>query len=160
MKLLTMTAAALAAGTVVSGAAFAQAQPGQQLAGLQVAEKPQLGRYLTDAQGRTLYMFTADRQGAKQSSCSGECAQAWPPATTIGQTQVGPQVQQDLLSTIARQDGSQQVTYNGYPLYYFVRDQAPGQVNGQDVEGFGGEWYALAPDGQVIRSEQRAEQPR
>lgn len=160
MNIPSVTAIVLA-GTLASGMAFAQAQQaGEQLAGIQVAEQPQLGNYLADTQGRALYMFTADQQGAQQSACTGECAQAWPPATTAGPAQIGPQVQQDLLGSITRQDGSRQVTYNGYPLYYFVRDQAPGQVSGQNVEGFGGQWYAMAPDGQVIRTEQRAQQPR
>jgi predicted lipoprotein with Yx(FWY)xxD motif len=66
---------------------------------------------------------------------------------TDAQPKAGDKVQSDLLGTIQRQDGSTQVTYNGWPLYYFSRDQGPGQTTGQDVHGFGGEWYLITPEG-------------
>jgi predicted lipoprotein with Yx(FWY)xxD motif len=43
-----------------------------------------------------------------------------------------------------------QVVYNQHPLYYFVKDQGPGQTAGQDVHGFGGEWYLLTPEGEKL----------
>lgn len=55
------------------------------------------------------------------------------------------------LSTTKRKDGSTQVTYNGWPLYYFAKDQTPGEITGQDVEGFGAEWYLVSPDGEKVR---------
>ena len=38
-----------------------------------------------------------------------------------------------------------QVTYNGHPLYYYAADQKPGDTSGQNVDGFGAEWYVLSP---------------
>lgn len=110
--------------------------------------------YLTDADGRALYLFTADQQGTEDakatSKCYDACAAAWPPLVTDGEPQAGEQVQASLLGTLQRQDGAQQVTYNGWPLYYFARDQGPGQTTGQDVHGFGGEWYLVTPQGEKV----------
>ena len=41
-----------------------------------------LGQILVDGNGKTLYLFEADTSA--QSTCSGGCAQAWPPVTTNG----------------------------------------------------------------------------
>ena len=85
--------------------------------------------------------------------CEGECASAWPPFVVSGGAEAvsaGDQVDASLVSTTTRGDGSTQVTYNGYPLYYFVQDDGPGSTNGQAAESFGGIWYALAPDGDPI----------
>jgi predicted lipoprotein with Yx(FWY)xxD motif len=53
-----------------------------------------------------------------------------------------------LLGTTKRKDGTEQVTYDGHPLYGFVEDQKPGETNGNDVDAFGAEWYALMPNGE------------
>ena len=45
-----------------------------------------------------------------------------------------------------------QVTYNGWPLYYFVKDKQAGEATGQDVKGFGGEWYLVKPQGTKLES--------
>ena len=39
------------------------------------------------------------------------------------------------------------MTYNGHPLYLFVKDTQPGQTNGQGVNAFGAPWFALTPSG-------------
>lgn len=118
---------------------------------LNVDEQPELGSYVTDAEGRALYMFTADTAG--QSTCYEQCAEAWPPLLTQDSATAGvPTVQADLIGTTTRRTGEMQVTYGGYPLYYFAQDTMPGQVAGQDVQGFGGEWYLVTPDGQVLEA--------
>ena len=53
-----------------------------------------------------------------------------------------------MLGTTKRKDGTIQVTYNGWPLYTYAGDQAPGEANGNDVDQFDAEWYALQPNGQ------------
>jgi predicted lipoprotein with Yx(FWY)xxD motif len=115
---------------------------------LQVSEKDPFGAFLTDAEGRSLYLFEADSKNT--ATCYDDCANAWPPLLTEGAPGAGQQVDAAMLSTIKRQDGSTQVTYNGWPLYYFVKDQAPGDTNGQDVEGFGAEWYLISPKGEKV----------
>lgn len=101
-----------------------------------------LGSVLVDANGRTLYLYTPDTGGT--STCYGQCATTWPPLTTGGAPVAGSGVDASLLGTTTRTDGSVQVTYAGHPLYYFARDSAAGQTNG---EGFGGIWYAVTPAG-------------
>jgi hypothetical protein len=74
---------------------------------------------------------------------------------TDGQPQAGPNANADLLYTFERSDGSKQVVYNGWPLYLYVNDSQPGDVNGQAIapptgDAFGATWYLVAPDGSMI----------
>lgn len=134
--------------TALSVPALAQAD-GE--AALSAEKSEQYGSYLTDGQGRTLYLFTSDQPGTgdsqPQSNCYDNCASAWPPYTIEGQPQVGEGLDPALVGTLERDDGSTQLTYGGWPLYYFIKDQAAGDINGQDVHGFDGEWYLVSPDG-------------
>jgi predicted lipoprotein with Yx(FWY)xxD motif len=107
-----------------------------------------LGRTLIDSQGRTLYLFKAD--AGTSSACSGACATAWPPLHANGEPTVGSGANASLVGTAKRSDGTQQVTYNGHPLYLFANDQKPGDVNGQGVSAFGAAWFALTPAGSQI----------
>jgi predicted lipoprotein with Yx(FWY)xxD motif len=147
----TVVAFALAAGSALA------AQPAGQ-AHIQTEQQQPIGTYLTDGEGRSVYLFMADKEN--QSTCYDACAQAWPPVLTEGQPQAGQDLDPQLLGTIERQDGSMQVTYGGWPLYYFVKDQGPGEIKGQDVMGFGAEWYLVTPQGQVARAEGQQEPPR
>lgn len=113
------------------------------------ADSP-LGTILVDGKGMTLYLLTGDSPDA--SICSDACAKAWPPLTVTGNATAGTGVDASKLGTISRADGSTQVTYNGHPLYYFVKDQAAGDVNGQGIDKFGGIWYAVSPSGDAITS--------
>lgn len=114
--------------------------------------KQPYGAYLVDSDGYSLYMFTADVQG-KTSNCYNACAKVWPPVLTQGDPKAAGMADKELLGTIKRKSGARQVTYNGWPLYYFKKDQAPGRTEGQDVHGFGGEWYLLSPEGEPIHVE-------
>jgi predicted lipoprotein with Yx(FWY)xxD motif len=109
------------------------------------ASKTSLGSILVNSGGRTLYLFKAD-VGTK-SACSGACATAWPPLLATGTPTAGAGVTASKLGTTTRSDGNRQVTYNGHPLYLFVKDQKPGDVNGQGVTAFGASWFALTPAG-------------
>jgi predicted lipoprotein with Yx(FWY)xxD motif len=120
--------------------------------------------YLVDQTGKSLYVFAADT--ANTSACTGACATSWPPLTvTAGATpaaggvtgssapaSVANTVQQALLSTFARTDGTTQVTYNGMPLYYYSGDTAAGQTNGEGITAFGAEWYLEQPSGSPLTS--------
>ena len=48
------------------------------------------------------------------------------------------------LGWINRSDGGMQVTYNDMPLYYYSKDNIPGDVLGQ---GTGGKWFIVPPSG-------------
>jgi predicted lipoprotein with Yx(FWY)xxD motif len=107
-----------------------------------------LGRILVDSTGRTLYLFKAD-VGTK-SACFGACATAWPPLRTGGKPAVRGGASAAMVGTIPRSDGARQVTYNGHPLYTFVKDHKPGNVNGQGLTAFGAAWFAVSPAGNQI----------
>ena len=55
-----------------------------------------------------------------------------------------------MIGSFTRPDGIVQATYNGWPLYRFAEDFAPGDINGHDFEEFGGEWYLLTPEGHAL----------
>jgi predicted lipoprotein with Yx(FWY)xxD motif len=127
-------------------ACAAPAQPTAVPTEVPIAKNPALGAFLADDQGRTLYLFTKDTKGT--SSCYDKCAQAWPPLTSASQLKAQDGVSTDLISTTVRTDGSMQVTYNGWPLYYFAADKAPGDVNGQAV---GNVWWVVSGEGNPIK---------
>lgn len=108
-------------------------------------QHPELGTILTDASGRTLYLYTKDERDTP--SCFNGCARAWPPLITVGDSIAGEGVTGDLLGTVERRDGSTQATYNGWPLYYFFEDEKPGDTNGQDV---GGVLFVVSPEGTAV----------
>jgi predicted lipoprotein with Yx(FWY)xxD motif len=105
-----------------------------------------LGTVLVSSEGMTLYDFHKDEGG--KSSCYGACAGAWPPLLTEGEPKAEGGAQASMLGTTKRKDGTVQVTYAGWPLYTYVGDQNPGEANGNDIDQFGAEWYALQPNGQ------------
>ena len=149
MKVTTIAAAGLAAmlafGLVPSAA--------QEAAELTVRTSDQHGPYIADGEGRSLYLFEADTQGVGNSKpvskCADACAEFWPPLIAEA-PKAGDQVYEDFIGTIQRADGKTQVTYGGWPLYYFSQDRGPGDTTGHDIEGFGAEWYLLNPTGEKV----------
>lgn len=122
-----------------------------EAATVMLREAGDLGPILTDGEGRTLYLFEADKD--EKSTCNDACAEAWPPLTTSGEPKAGENADAELLGTTERKDGSTQVTYNGHPLYYFQKDKKPGDTTGHDVDGFGAKWYALNASGDKAESD-------
>jgi predicted lipoprotein with Yx(FWY)xxD motif len=105
-------------------------------------------KFLADGQGRALYLFEADKDST--STCTGACASAWPPVTASAMPMAGGGVSQSLLGTTKRADGTEQLTYNGHPLYYFSADTGSGMAKGQGVKAFGSDWYVLDGKGSKI----------
>ena len=93
---------------------------------------------LIDATGRSLYLFTNDEP--KVSNCTGACAVAWPPLTTVEDPTAGEGISADRLGTADREDGTKQVTFDGNPLYYYANDKKSGDSLGQDTDGT---WYVI-----------------
>lgn len=120
---------------------------------LEVANKDPFGRYLTNQDGKSLYVFMQDEQGGGYSTCDETCAIAWPPYTTTESPNAGDDVDAERLDTFEREDGSAQVTYDGWPLYYFARDVYPGDALGQGLDHLGGHWYLISPEGEVIETD-------
>ena len=106
------------------------------------------GRILADGHGRALYLFTADQ--GKASSCSGDCATAWPPYTVKSKPTGVSGAKPGKVGTTRRDDGKLQATYAGHPVYYYQGDREPGQVLCQAVNEFGGYWYVLRGNGKAV----------
>ena len=106
------------------------------------------GKILADGQGRALYLFTADKSST--STCTGACAAAWPPVTASAMPMAGGGVSQSMLGTTKRADGTEQLTYNGHPLYYFSADTGSGMAKGQGLKAFGSDWYVMNAKGSKI----------
>lgn len=111
---------------------------------VKVMDTPKLGKVIVDSEGMTLYDFHKDK--GTTSACYGACAMDWPPLLTKGSPKAMAGAQAPLLGTTKRRDGTVQVTYGGHPVYTFFEDKKPGETNGNDVDFFGGEWYALLPN--------------
>jgi predicted lipoprotein with Yx(FWY)xxD motif len=116
---------------------------------LQVISREPFGDHLADSDGRSLYLFTADRQST--SNCKDLCIQTWPPLLLKGVLRGGAQVDRSMIGTIVRDGGVRQVTYAGRPLYYYVAGQGPETAAGQGLTGFGGEWFLVSPAGESVR---------
>jgi predicted lipoprotein with Yx(FWY)xxD motif len=140
---LTVVAAVIAAGMLATAAFAATSRPTVSL------HKTAVGRVLAGANGRTVYLFTADK-GSK-SACYGQCAGVWPPLIGAKPT-VGAGLSASKLGTTKRKDGKLQVTYGGHPLYYFAPDKKAGDVNGQGIVHFGGAWWVVSAAGVKITS--------
>ncbi|MFZ0089750.1 MAG: hypothetical protein WAL63_09610 [Solirubrobacteraceae bacterium] len=106
------------------------------------------GIYLTGTSGKALYLWVADSNG--KSSCSGACAQVWPPVVTKAKPVASHGVSAGDLALVTRSDGTKQVTYKGHPLYYFVQDSAAGTTKGQGSDSFGAKWWLVGPSGSAI----------
>jgi predicted lipoprotein with Yx(FWY)xxD motif len=102
-----------------------------------------LGTILVDDGGKTLYLFVPDAQGA--STCYDDCEANWPPFA--GEVSAGEGVDESLLGTTERTDGTVQATYNGWPLYYFAADAAAGETNGQGISDV---WWVVDAEGNAI----------
>ncbi|WP_221389784.1 hypothetical protein [Dyadobacter sp. NIV53] len=95
-----------------------------------MVKQTSLGNVLTDAAGKTLYFFSNDVDGS--STCTGGCLTAWP-IFSKASPKLDPSLTATEFSSITRADGQTQVTYKGWPLYYYQKDVAPGDVTGENV---------------------------
>jgi predicted lipoprotein with Yx(FWY)xxD motif len=111
---------------------------------VQVTSNPALGDILT-SQGMTLYLFTNDQPDV--SNCYDQCATNWPPLLVSGGAPQAGAGLSGTLGVIDRTDGTKQVTYNGVPLYFWIKDVRPGDTNGQ---GVGSVWYVLNAAGEAV----------
>jgi predicted lipoprotein with Yx(FWY)xxD motif len=102
-----------------------------------------LGDVVVGPSGMTLYLFVPDAQG--ESTCYDQCATNWPPLTET--VSAGAGVDASLLGSAERTDGSTQITYNGWPLYYWANDSAVGDTTGQGVNDV---WFVLDAAGEAV----------
>jgi predicted lipoprotein with Yx(FWY)xxD motif len=157
MKATLVAIAVAAAALTMTGLVNASQRSDKQSAAPQVAPRTlivrstQYGRVLFDGRGRVLYGFTRDRRGGP-SRCYGACAGAWPVyfARNTAVIRVGLGVKKSLIDRTRRRDGRLQLTYNGWPLYYYAHE-GPGEVRCQNVDQFGGLWLVVRPSGTLVR---------
>ncbi len=144
------TAAAKTPSRYGAGGASTTSSPASTTTAVAVTTKQnKLGTILAAGpKHATVYMFEADQGG--KSACAGVCAQNWPPVTSSAQAMAGGAVSASKLGMTTRSDGTKQITYNGHPLYFFVKDGDAEDAYGQGVKAFGADWYVLAPSGNKI----------
>jgi predicted lipoprotein with Yx(FWY)xxD motif len=140
-----------------AGLALAEAEPGPVT--ISVTEHEQFGEILVAADGRSVYLFVNEEAQANDDErmteglrtnvapCVGGCLDAWPPVVATDIV-AGEGVDEELLY-LEEVDGRMQAVYNGWPLYYFARDAAAGDVNGQGL-GSGNVWYLVNPAGWAV----------
>lgn len=120
-------------------------------ADIQLVNDGTFGNYLADAEGRTLYFFTKDADGA--STCEGGCEAAWPVFNADDLT-VGEGLEVADFGSITRPDGSKQTTFKGWPLYRFASDANAGDISG---DGSGDVWFVAKSDYNVMLANQDIE---
>lgn len=144
---LTAAPATQAPAATTAPAAAAPSGPAM----VNIGKSDTFGSFLTDDKGMTLYLFTNDTPNT--SSCYDKCATFWPPLLTNGNAVAGDGVDASKFGSTTRKDGSTQVTYNSWPLYYYAKDKQPGDVTGQGVTN---NWYLISPTGDAIKSAAQA----
>jgi predicted lipoprotein with Yx(FWY)xxD motif len=106
---------------------------------INLSEKDGVGKFFTDSNGMTLYIFRKDSPG--KSVCAGPCVEKWP-LYFREMVAVPEGLNAGDFGTITREDGKRQTTYKTSPLYYYAGDKAPGDVLGQ---GLGNVWFVVNP---------------
>ena len=145
----TGSSPAAGGGTTSAASSSAASSPAGTGVAIETRSGP-LGTFLTDAQGKALYMFAAE--ASTTSACDSSCQQTWPPLTTTVSATAMSGAQASLISTVSGPNGTLQVTYAGHRLYYYASDSAPGDTKGQGFDSFGAKWWLLTPSGQPITS--------
>ncbi|PJJ09388.1 putative lipoprotein with Yx(FWY)xxD motif [Flavobacterium sp. 1] len=113
-----------------------------------------LGSYLSDKDGRSLYFFSTDAKN--QVTCTGGCELVWPPfyLDNLTADKLGTGLTFSDFATITTTSGKKQVTYKGWPLYYYAPSvngtntaEAAGKTTG---DGVGGVWFVAKPDYSIM----------
>jgi len=104
-----------------------------------------MGSTVQDQNGWVLYRFDDDQaKPVSKATCNGDCAKVWLPAlTNDGKPQLKG-VDEQVVGTVTRADGTKQLTIKGWPVYRYIGDRTPGTWKGQNV---GGKWFVIKPDG-------------
>ncbi|MBW3667124.1 MAG: hypothetical protein KY394_05985 [Actinobacteria bacterium] len=152
LRILLVVLGLLLAACGGDGAADTTTTPGDEttttgaaaMTGVRVGDT-EAGSVLVGPDGLTLYVFTSDTDG--ESTCNDACADLWPPVP--GDTDIGSELDASIFGTTTRDDGSEQLTVNDMPLYWYEPDEGPGDAKGQ---GFNGVWFTVDPEGDIVEA--------
>ncbi|WP_245692858.1 SCO0930 family lipoprotein [Streptomyces katrae] len=122
--------------------------PGGKKVSLSVRQNAQLGGILQNAEGWTLYRFDKDSAWPMKFGCLDACLDTWKPAKPVDKTEVSG-IPAELVGSVKRPDGSEQLTIDCWPVYTFTGDKQPGDVNGQGKQGL---WFAVTDKGKKAKA--------
>jgi predicted lipoprotein with Yx(FWY)xxD motif len=139
--------AALGAGGAMAATSAMSSSP----ASVKTVHNAKFGTVLVAANGKTLYRYTVDSKGVNRCTSNATCAKYWPQLLVKAGAKpvAGTGINASLLGTIKAKGAMRQVTYAGYPLYFFAGDKKAGQINGQ---GFDKTWYVVNTKGALVKS--------
>ena len=123
---------------------------------IQIGNHPVFGYRLTNQNNQSIYFFAGDVTGG-ESNCNGGCANVWPAVTgNVYDLDLEASLYAEDFNTITREDGQKQLTYKGWPLYYFSPEadgvlEQPGETLG---DGRGGLFHIAKPDYTILLGQQ------
>ena len=136
---VTSATAMGATSSASSGAPASRRSASGGSVALLTIRKTAIGYVLADASGYTVYTDARDPKNTSKPACTGRCLLAWFPVTGKAKAAKGVRLHA-VLGSITRSTEVVQATYNGYPLYTFGSDSAPGMTSGNDS---GGIWHVI-----------------
>ena len=98
------------------------------------ATSPSETKVLRSNTEMTIYTYDRDVAGSNTSACTGSCTEVWTPVPI-------EDASGRAYGSISREDGTQQLTYEGKPVYYYVKDQKPGDMYGDGIDGV---WHVIS----------------
>jgi predicted lipoprotein with Yx(FWY)xxD motif len=103
-------------------------------------DHPKFGKILTDAVGTTVYFSEQETDGTTR--CTQACLKLWTPVGIPMDASAHAKI--DGLGNVKRSDnGQNQVTYQGKPLYTYILDSGAGDTKGLTAGGdFDGRHFA------------------
>ncbi len=144
---LMVVAAVILAACAPAAPVSSSNTPTSTALSIDLSTDPNLGQYLVDNNGLTLYLLTKDT--ANTSTCNAACQGNWPPLVSASVPKAGPGVQASLVGLATLSNGTKIVTYDQHPLYYKKTDTKAGQKTGEDYNNV---WFIVSPAGLAIQA--------
>jgi len=144
---VTAAPATAAPASAAAGGAAIEAKAVGNFPNILVAGQGMQDNLGADKSGFTVYYFTKDTKDSGASVCTDKCLANWPAVIVpSGTTPTAGTGVTGTLGTITRTDtGATQVTVNGLPIYYFIKDKAAG-----DTFGYYPLWGVVNADGTTV----------
>ncbi len=145
-------------GALSASAAMVAAAATHAGATVRAAKTSSFGTVLVASNGHTLYRFTPDSKNTNRCSAVAACKKAWPALLVKAGVKptVGSGAKASLIGTMRAAHGMRQVTYAGFPLYFFAGDSKAGQTNGQ---GIAGKWFVVNTSGALVKHAMASSSP-